>query len=163
MKQIKHSSESYVKIKLIKLRMSQQFTDDSRVIPYTDLKLVNIDEIALFKECELNIKLNLSGVTKGKGFAGVMKRWNFHGGPKTHGQSDRSRAPGSIGTQGQGRVIPGQKMPGRYGTDKHSIVARYLGIDIETGVVKVKGCVPGSRNSKVTIYVPVILNTENEN
>lgn len=165
MKQIKLNSVNYKKINLIKVCMSQQFADDSRVIPFTGLKLVNAEDKALFDACEINTKLDVSGITKGRGFAGVMKRWNFHGGPKTHGQSDRSRAGGSIGTQGQGRVIPGKKMPGRYGNDIHSIVAKYLGYDDVLGVVKVKGCVPGSRNSKVVVYLPLdlIKKEQNEN
>lgn len=163
MKQIKLNSINYKKINLIKVGMSQQFADDSRVIPFTGLKLVNAEDKALFDSCEINTKLDVTGTTKGRGFAGVMKRWNFHGGPKTHGQSDRSRAGGSIGTQGQGRVIPGKKMPGRYGNDKHSIVAKYLGYDESLGLIKVKGCVPGSRNSKVVVYLHADLAKKDEN
>ncbi|PIR42499.1 50S ribosomal protein L3 [candidate division WWE3 bacterium CG_4_9_14_0_2_um_filter_35_11] len=157
MKQMKLTSNNYKRINLLKVGMSQQFSDDSRVVPYTGLKLINQEDKILFDSCEVNTKLNVTGVTKGRGFSGVMKRWNFHGGPKTHGQSDRSRAPGSIGTQGQGRVIPGKKMPGRYGNDKHSIVTKYLGYDESLGLIKIKGCVPGSRNSKVTVYLPLDL------
>lgn len=154
---MKLTSNNYKRISLLKIGMSQQFSAASRVIPYTGLRLINAKDKEFFDLCEVEAKLNLTGITKGHGFSGVMKRWNFHGGPKTHGQSDRSRAPGSIGTQGQGRVIPGKKMPGRYGNDNHSIVGKYLGYDDDSGLIKIKGCVPGSRNSIVTVYLPLDL------
>lgn len=98
---------------------------------------------------------NIQGVSKGKGFAGVVKRWNFAGGPKTHGQSDRLRAPGSIG-QGTtpGRVHKGKKMPGRMGSDtvtvKQSIIVAFNEAD---GTVWVTGPVPGARRSLVKLTI----------
>lgn len=141
--------------------MSQLFDEDSKVIPYTGLKLKNQEDLIFFESCDNMTKLNLVGITKGKGFAGTMKRYNFAGGPATHGQKDHARQQGSIGTQGQGRVIPGKKMPGRMGSDKHTVIARFLGIDKDLCMIKVKGCVPGSRNSEVLIYVPVKSDGEN--
>lgn len=98
---------------------------------------------------------DIQGTSKGKGFAGVVKRWNFAGGPRTHGQSDRLRAPGSIG-QGTtpGRVHKGKKMAGRMGSDtvttkKSTIVA----FDESTGIIWVTGPVPGSRHSMVRLSV----------
>lgn len=98
---------------------------------------------------------DIQGTSKGKGFAGVVKRWNFAGGPRTHGQSDRLRAPGSIG-QGTtpGRVHKGKKMAGRMGSDtvtvKQSLVVAF---DDSTGTVWVTGPVPGSRHSLVRLTV----------
>lgn len=98
---------------------------------------------------------NIQGTSKGKGFAGVVKRWNFAGGPRTHGQSDRLRAPGSIG-QGTtpGRVHKGKKMPGRMGSDtvtvKKSIVVSFNETD---NTIWVTGPVPGSRHSLVKLTV----------
>jgi large subunit ribosomal protein L3 len=98
---------------------------------------------------------DIQGTSKGKGFAGVVKRWNFAGGPRTHGQSDRLRAPGSIG-QGTtpGRVHKGKKMPGRMGSDtvtvKKSIIVSFNEAD---GTVWVTGPVPGSRHSLVRLTV----------
>lgn len=98
---------------------------------------------------------NIQGTSKGKGFAGVVKRYNFAGGPRTHGQSDRLRAPGSIG-QGTtpGRVHKGKKMPGRMGGDtvtvKQSSVVLF---DDSTNTIWVTGPVPGSRNSLVKLTV----------
>ncbi len=89
--------------------------------------------------------VDVAGVSKGKGMAGVMKRWNFAGGPRTHGQSDRARAPGSIG-QGTtpGRVYKGHKMASRMGgnnvTMKNSTVIAY---DPASAIVIVTGPVPG--------------------
>ena len=98
---------------------------------------------------------NIQGISKGKGFAGVVKRWNFAGGPRTHGQSDRLRAPGSIG-QGTtpGRVHKGKKMPGRMGSDtvttKKSLVVSFNELD---NTVWITGPVPGARHSLVKLTV----------
>lgn len=98
---------------------------------------------------------DIQGTSKGKGFAGVVKRWNFAGGPRTHGQSDRLRAPGSIG-QGTtpGRVHKGKKMPGRMGSDtvttKKSMVVAF---DESTNIIWVTGPVPGARHSLVRLAV----------
>lgn len=98
---------------------------------------------------------DIQGTSKGKGFAGVVKRWNFAGGPRTHGQSDRLRAPGSIG-QGTtpGRVHKGKKMAGRMGSDtvtmKKSMVVAF---DESTNIVWVTGPVPGARHSLVRLEI----------
>jgi large subunit ribosomal protein L3 len=98
---------------------------------------------------------NIQGTSKGKGFAGVVKRWNFSGGPRTHGQSDRLRAPGSIG-QGTtpGRVHKGKRMAGRMGSDtvttKNALVVSF---DQKDNTVWVTGPVPGARHSLVKLTV----------
>lgn len=100
----------------------------------------------------LGDKISVTGFSKGKGFAGVMKRWSFAGGPATHGQSDRKRAPGSIGGTGVARVLPGKKMPGRMGTDKVTVSGlTVMDIDSEANLLVVKGAVPGSRGSLLMI------------
>ena len=93
------------------------------------------------------------GVTKGKGFAGVVKRWGFHGGPKTHGQSDRHRAPGSIGSgTTPGRVVKGKKMAGRMGGDTTTVEGlTVLEVNPETNTILVSGPVPGANQGMVTI------------
>lgn len=146
-------------IKTRKGGMSQYFNEDSVQIPFTELVVFAKSDSEVLKSVKVGSLIKLSGYSKGKGFSGVMKRWGFHGGPKTHGQSDRSRAPGSIGAQGQGRVIPGKKMPGRAGNKKVTFYTKLLGFDSEKGLVKVKGGVPGSRNSYIIISLPL----ENEN
>ncbi|KXK26179.1 MAG: 50S ribosomal protein L3 [candidate division WS6 bacterium OLB20] len=102
---------------------------------------------------EINEKINISGITKGKGFQGVVKRWGFHGGPKTHGQSDRHRAPGSIGSgTTPGRVYKGKKMAGRMGgvtrTVRNLVI---VAVDEANGLIAVKGAVPGAKGSIVMI------------
>jgi large subunit ribosomal protein L3 len=97
-------------------------------------------------------KVAVTGISKGKGFAGVVKRWGFHGGPKTHGQSDRHRAPGSIGSQKLGRVLKGKKMAGRMGSRKVTVKGlKVIGIDENAHFVRVKGAVPGSRGSLLMV------------
>ena len=98
-------------------------------------------------------KVQVSGKSKGRGFAGAIKRWGFHGGPKTHGQSDRWRAVGSIGAgTDPGRVYKGKKMPGRMGGDLLTVKGlEVLEIDTKNNILKVKGAVPGPRNSLLII------------
>ncbi len=92
------------------------------------------------------------GVTKGKGFAGVVKRHGFHGGPKTHGQKNRHRAPGSIGNTTPQRVIPGRRMAGRMGGVNRTIKnLTVVGINVEKGIVTLKGAVPGNTKGEVRI------------
>jgi large subunit ribosomal protein L3 len=99
--------------------------------------------------------VKVSGVSKGKGFAGVVKRHHFRGGPRTHGQSDRERAPGSIGqTTTPGRVYRGKKMAGRMGHEKVSVThMQIVGFDLNSSKknLLVKGLMPGSANSIVKI------------
>lgn len=99
--------------------------------------------------------IDVSGVSKGKGFAGSVKRHNFRGGPKTHGQSDRHRAPGSIG-QGTtpGRVYKGKKMAGHMGVDSVTIKnLSVVDVDSENKKLYVLGLVPGTKKSTVVITV----------
>jgi large subunit ribosomal protein L3 len=96
--------------------------------------------------------VDVTGISKGKGFAGGVKRWGFKGGPRTHGQSDRERAPGSIGqTTTPGRVYRGKKMAGRMGQD--TVTVKNLEIIEVTadGVLLIKGLIPGSLNSVVIV------------
>jgi large subunit ribosomal protein L3 len=99
--------------------------------------------------------VKVTGTSKGKGFAGVVKRHHFRGGPRTHGQSDRERAPGSIGqTTTPGRVYRGKRMAGRMGHGIASVLnLEIVSVNVTGGkkIVLVKGLVPGSVNSIVTI------------
>ena len=102
-----------------------------------------------------NSLVTVSARSKGKGFTGVMKRWGFAGGPRTHGQSDRQRAPGSIGRgTTPGRVLPGKKMPGRMGGVTASTKnLKVISFDPATRILKLKGTVPGATASFVTVKV----------
>lgn len=99
--------------------------------------------------------VTVTAKSKGKGFAGVVKRWGFAGGPRTHGQSDRERAPGSIarGTT-PGRVVKGKKMAGHMGNVNVNIKnLKVLDYNHETGSLKLVGSVPGNTKGWVTIKV----------
>lgn len=99
--------------------------------------------------------VDVIGTSKGKGFAGAMKRWGFRGGPKTHGQSDRQRSPGSSGSgTTPGRVFKGKKRAGRMGnvqvTSSHIRVAL---VDAERNLIGVQGSVPGAKGGTIMIKV----------
>jgi len=95
--------------------------------------------------------IDVTGISKGKGYAGVVKRWGFHGGPKTHGQSDRHRAPGSIGqSTTPGRVYKGKKMAGRMGNEQVTVKNLEV-IEVNGEEVLIKGLIPGAIGSIVTI------------
>jgi len=89
--------------------------------------------------------IQVTGTSKGKGFAGVVKRWHFRGGPRTHGQSDRERAPGSIGqTTTPGRVFKGKKMAGRMGGERVTLKnLQVVSVNPETNEIDISGPVPG--------------------
>lgn len=107
---------------------------------------INLD---IFSE---NDKVIISGISVGKGFQGVVKRHGFHGGPASHGQKDRLRAPGSIGSTNMQRVMKGKKMAGRTGGERISLKNRKIvKIDAEKGLLFIKGALPGKRNSLLEI------------
>ena len=93
------------------------------------------------------------GMSKGKGFQGAVKRYHFKGGPKTHGQSDRLRAPGSRGsTTTPGRVYKGSRGPGHMGNDR--ITAQHLKVvllDAERNLIGVRGAIPGPKGGLVLV------------
>ena len=97
--------------------------------------------------------VDVIGVSKGKGFAGVVKKHHFMGGPRTHGQSDRERAPGSVGqTTTPGRVYKGKRMAGRMGGDRITVKnLKVLGVDQENNQLLISGAVPGRRGTLVEI------------
>lgn len=97
-------------------------------------------------------KVTVTGISKGKGFAGVVKRWGFKGGPRTHGQSDRLRAPGSIGAgTDPGRVLKGKKMAGRMGQDRVTLKGKEI-VGIEDGLILISGPILGSKGDMVAIF-----------
>lgn len=105
--------------------------------------------VSIFTVDEL---VDVQGYTKGKGFAGVVKRWGFGGGPRTHGQSDRLRAPGSIGSQRPQRVPKGRKMAGHLGNELVTVKnLQIVRIDPENNLLFIKGAIPGNKNSIVLI------------
>lgn len=118
-----------------------------------DIKSVKQGEkvdVDIFKSGD---RVNISGISKGKGFAGGVKRYHFKGGPKTHGQSDRHRAPGSVGsTTTPGRVLKGLRMAGHFGDAKVTLRGiEVVEVDLERHLILVKGAVPGAKNGLLTI------------
>ena len=97
--------------------------------------------------------VSVTGVSKGKGFAGVVKRHHFGGGPKTHGQSDRLRAPGSLGQSSYpSRVFKGIRMAGRMGGEKVTAKGlKILKVDAENNLLVIKGARPGANKGFVII------------
>jgi len=97
--------------------------------------------------------VEVTGISKGKGFAGVVKRHHFKGGPKTHGQSDRERAPGSIGgTTTPGRVYKGKRMAGRMGSERKTVSnLSIVSVDPAKNEMDIKGPIPGRNNSLVIV------------
>jgi large subunit ribosomal protein L3 len=107
-------------------------------------------DVTIFKPGDV---VHVEGISKGKGFAGGVKRYHFRGGPKTHGQSDRHRAPGSVGsTTTPGRVFKGLRMAGHMGARK--VTARNIEVvevDQAKNIVLLKGAVPGGKNGLLLI------------
>ena len=99
--------------------------------------------------------VTVSGITKGKGFASGIKRYNFKGGPRSHGQKHTERSPGSIGGSGGragGRVAKGMRMAGRLGADRVTVMnLKVLAVDAKAGEIIVSGAVPGRRGTLLEI------------
>ncbi len=107
-------------------------------------------DASLFEVGEL---VDVVGTSKGKGYAGGVKRHHFRGGPKTHGQSDRYRAPGSIGaTTTPGRVYKGQRMAGHLGDVRVTVQnLKVVEVDAERNLLLVEGAVPGANNALIFV------------
>ena len=106
--------------------------------------------VDVFEEGQM---IDVTGVSKGKGFAGVLKRWNFAGKDATHGNSINHRTPGSIGqNQTPGRVFKGKKMSGHMGSVNHTTQnLQIVRVDAERNLLLVKGAVPGAKGSSVVV------------
>ena len=123
-----------------------------------EFALDEASDLAVGSEIKVNIfeagqAIDVTGITKGKGFAGVMKRYGFRGGDATHGNSISHRAPGSIGQcQTPGRVFKEKKMAGHMGDVQRTLQnLSVVRIDEERGLVLVKGSVPGAKGGDVII------------
>ena len=99
-------------------------------------------------------RVDIVGTSKGKGFAGTVKRHGFRGGPKTHGQSDRLRAPGSIGSgTTPGRVFKGMRMSGHMGARRVTVQnLEVVLVDPERNLLAVKGAVPGAKKGLLLVH-----------
>jgi len=120
------------------------------MVAQPDLEVGAEIKVDIFREGE---KVDVTGISRGLGFAGTMKRHNFSGANKTHGQSDRWRAPGSIGQSSYpSRVFKGMKMSGKMGLDKVTTLnLKVVKIIEDQNLMLIKGAVPGNRGSMVKI------------
>ncbi|MBU1126255.1 MAG: 50S ribosomal protein L3 [Patescibacteria group bacterium] len=101
---------------------------------------------------EPGVKIDVTGVSKGKGFQGVVRRHGFHGSPASHGHKDQLRMPGSIGAQGPQRVFKGVRMAGHMGTDQITVKnLEVVEVDATKNIIAIRGAVPGSRGGFVTL------------
>lgn len=97
--------------------------------------------------------VKISGISKGKGFQGVVKRHGFHGGPRTHGQKHSEREPGSIGATGPQRVFKGTRMPGRMGGERTTVKnLKVIDVIPEKNLLLISGAVPGRRGTLLEIH-----------
>jgi large subunit ribosomal protein L3 len=120
-----------------------------------DLELGARIDASMFARGEI---VDVIGTSKGKGFAGVMKRHNFHGGPKTHGQSDRWRHSGSVGSgTTPGRTFKNMRMAGHLGDARVTVKnLRILSVDPERNLVALRGAIPGPKGGLVVIRKKVL-------
>ncbi|MFQ6049704.1 MAG: 50S ribosomal protein L3 [Candidatus Paceibacterales bacterium] len=101
--------------------------------------------VSIFQEGDV---VKVSGISKGKGFAGAVKRWGFHGRPKTRGTRHELRTLGSVGATTPSRVIKGKKMPGRMGGERVTVKnLKIVKIDVENNLLAVKGAIPGRKGT----------------
>ena len=98
-------------------------------------------------------RVDVTGISKGKGFAGVMKRWGFKGAPASHGASKNHRSPGSIGASATpSRVVKGTKMPGHLGVRRCTVRnLRVLKVDLDRNLLVIEGAVPGSKGGYLVV------------
>ena len=124
-----------------------------REVEAEDLGSIQIGQTVDVSIFQPGQRVDIIGTSKGRGFAGVVKRHHFRGGPKTHGQSDRHRAPGSIGAGTfPGRVLKGRRMAGHMGN--HRVTVRNVAVvqsDPQRNLLLVNGSVPGARNQLVLV------------
>lgn len=135
-----------------KLEMTQFFSEDGKVTPVTNVRFEDFPT-----DLAVGTFVKITGISKGKGFAGVVKRHGFKGMKATHGRSTKGRAPGSIGqTTTPGRVYKGKRMAGRMGGEQVTIWGLpVVQVNPEQKTAAISGALPGPRRSKLVIsYEP---------
>ena len=149
-----------VQIGFEKIEKEKKIKKTQKDKPYKYLKEFKTDEIEKFKvgdiidvsQFQVGEKVKISGMSKGKGFQGVVKRWGFSGRNKTHGVKHEERKPGSIGSAFPQRVIKGKKMPGRMGSERVTIKnLEIIDIDKDKNLLVIKGGVPGRKGTLLEI------------
>ena len=131
-----------------KVKSSGKYLREFRVAN-SEMKLGDEIKADIFKEGDA---VKVIGISKGKGFAGVVKRHGFAGGPASHGQKDRLRAPGSIGSTFPERVLKGKRMAGRMGGERVTVEGLTVAkVDAENNIIAIKGAIPGNKGSLIEI------------
>ncbi len=128
----------------------QKYLREIRVKDIGDLKIRDEIRVDVFKEGDL---VDVVGISKGKGFAGVVKRYGFKGGPASHGAGGWRRRPGSIGASADpSRVFKGKKMPGKMGAERKTVRnLEIVKVDRKENLLLIKGSLPGNKGSLLTI------------
>ena len=136
----------------LKKANSDKFLTKFAEVKSTEVTKDNLGKTVTLENFEVNTFVDITGTTKGKGFAGVMKKYNFSGGPAAHG-SKFHRTTGSIGNRATpGRVFKNKKMPGHMGDKTKTIQnLQIVGVNHEEGYILIKGSVPGSKNGFVKV------------
>lgn len=133
------------------VQVAQGKTKKEFIAPGSEVKVGDEINVGTFAEGDV---VTVSGISKGKGFQGVVKRHGFAGGRRTHGQKHSEREPGSIGGGGRagGRVVVGMRMAGRMGSDRTSVKnLQVVKVDPETNTLYIRGAVPGRRGTLVEV------------
>jgi large subunit ribosomal protein L3 len=127
-----------------------RYLREFRTFDVSQFKLGDVIKADIFQVGE---EVKVIGISKGKGFQGVVKRHHFGGGPVGHGQSDRQRAPGSVGGSSYpSRVFKGMRMAGQMGNARVTVRnLKIVRVDAENNIVMVRGGIPGARNGMVLI------------
>ncbi len=134
---------------LKEFRDNQQKTRNKEQDKKQDYKIGDEIKVDVFEEGD---EVKVSGISKGKGFQGVVKRYGFHGAPATHGTKHTHRAGGSIGDTNKARVNRGQKMPGRMGSDRVTVRGlKIVKVDKENNLLAIKGAVPGHKGTLIEV------------
>ena len=126
-----------------------KYIREQRTVNDEQYKVGDKINISIFKEEDI---VKVSGISKGKGFQGAVKRWGFSGRNATHGVKHEHRTLGSVGSSFPERVIKGKKMPGRMGTERVTVKnLKVVKVDAENNLLAVKGAVPGRRGTLLEI------------
>ena len=128
-------------------KLFEEFRVDSKLIE--TFKVGDVIDLSAFTSGDV---LTVSGISKGKGFQGVVKRHGFAGGPRTHGQKHSEREPGSIGSTGPQKVFKGKRMAGRMGSDRITVKnLKAVQVDKDSNQIFISGAVPGRRGTILEI------------
>ena len=133
-------------------RVLRSFRLDDKSNPKAEIPTYNVGDIITVGHLRAGDTVKVTGTTKGRGFQGVVKRYGFHGGPNTHGNT-KHRRPGSIGPgTDPSRVIKGKKMPGHYGAERHTQThLRVERVDVARNLIYIRGSVAGPKNGIVLV------------